>query len=179
MRWFWIDRFTEFVSGQRATAIKNVSLAEEHLHGYLPSYPIMPPSLVLEGMAQTGGMLVGESTKFEARLVLAKVSRVVYHATPRPGDTLTYRATMDAPVNENGAMLATTSHIGDQLQAEAELFLAILPDRHEAEQLFDPAEFARLLRLLGVYDIGVDADGAPLQMPQRLLEAERQSADAN
>jgi len=32
MRWFWIDRFDEFVRGRHATAVKNVSLAEEHLH---------------------------------------------------------------------------------------------------------------------------------------------------
>jgi 3-hydroxyacyl-[acyl-carrier-protein] dehydratase len=176
MRWFWIDRFTEFVSGERAVAIKNVSLGEEHLHGYFDGYPIMPPSLVLEGMAQTGGMLVGESTRYEARLVLAKVSNVRYHATPRPGDTLTYTACMQSPVNQNGAMLSTTSHIGDTLQAEAELFLAILPDRHEADELFQPDAFARLLRLLGVYDVGVDSAGSPIEMPARLLAAEREAA---
>lgn len=178
MRWFWIDRFTEFVSGSRATAIKNVSLGEDHLHGYFDSYPIMPPSLVLEGMAQTAGLLVAESTQYEARLVLAKVSYVRYHATPRPGDTLTYRASMNAPVNEKGAMLATTSYLDKQLQAEAELFLAILPAGHEAEQLFDPAAFARLLRLLGVYDVGVDAEGAPAKMPERLLAAEREATQS-
>ncbi len=148
MRWFWIDRFTEFVSGQRASAIKNVSLAEAHLHGYFDGYPILPNSLVLEGMAQTAGMLVGESTGYEARLVLAKVSKVEYYATARPGDSLTYTAVMDSPVNENGAMLKTASHIGDTLQAEAELFLAILPSQHEAEELFEPDSFARLLRLI-------------------------------
>lgn len=176
MRWFWIDRFTEFVSGERAVAIKNVSLGEPHLHGYFPGYPIMPPSLVLEGMAQTGGLLVGESTRYEARLVLAKVSKVRYHATPRPGDTLIYTAIMNAPVNENGAMLTTTSHIGETLQAEAELFLAILPERHEAEELFQPEDFARLLRMLCVYDVGVDSDGNPVEMPARLLAAEREAA---
>ena len=176
MRWFWIDRFTEFVSGERAVAIKNVSLGEPHLHGYFNGYPIMPPSLVLEGMAQTGGMLVGESTSFEARLVLAKVSKVRYHTAPRPGDTLTYTASMSAPVNENGAMFTATSQIGEKLQAEAELFLAILPERHEAEELFNPGEFARLLRLMGVYEVGVNRDGSPLQMPEALLAAERQAA---
>ena len=36
MRWYWIDRFTEFESGRTATAVKNVSLAEEHLHDHFP-----------------------------------------------------------------------------------------------------------------------------------------------
>ena len=54
MRWFWIDRFTEFESGSSATAIKNVSLAEEHLHDHFPGVPLMPNSLIIEGIAQTG-----------------------------------------------------------------------------------------------------------------------------
>ena len=52
MRWFWLDRFTEFVSGSQATAVKGVSLSEDHLHDHWPSYPVMPNSLVAEGMAQ-------------------------------------------------------------------------------------------------------------------------------
>ena len=41
MRWFWIDRFSEFVCGESATAVKNVSLAEEYLHDHFDGYPIM------------------------------------------------------------------------------------------------------------------------------------------
>ena len=48
MRWYWIDRFLEFESGRRATAIKNVSLAEDHLHDHFPHYPMIPHSLVIE-----------------------------------------------------------------------------------------------------------------------------------
>jgi 3-hydroxyacyl-[acyl-carrier-protein] dehydratase len=179
MRWFWIDRFTEFVSGDRAVAVKNVSLAEEQLHGYFDGFPIMPQSLILEGMAQTGGMLVGESTKYEARLVLAKVAKIQYHAVARPGDVLTYSAVMTSPVNESGARLETKSHIGDTLQAEAELILGILPQRHEAEELFQPAAFAKLLRLLRVYEVGLDAEGNTLQMPDRLLAAEQDASLSN
>jgi 3-hydroxyacyl-[acyl-carrier-protein] dehydratase len=51
MRWFWIDRFTEFVSGSHAVAVKGVSLAEDHLHEHHAGYPIMPNSLVIEGVA--------------------------------------------------------------------------------------------------------------------------------
>src|SRR4051812_38834309 len=64
MRWIWIDKFTEFTSRQSATAIKNVSLAEEHLHNLYPAFPIVPHSLIVEGMAQTAGILVGEARNF-------------------------------------------------------------------------------------------------------------------
>ena len=55
MRWIWIDKFLEFRSGQFARAIKNLTLAEEHLHDHFPGYPVMPASLIIEGLAQTGG----------------------------------------------------------------------------------------------------------------------------
>ena len=170
MRWFWIDRFTQFVSGQRAVSIKNVSLAEEHLHGYLPGYPFHPASLVLEGLAQTGGLLLAELTQFKQRLVLAKVSRLITHFVPRPGDTLRYTAELDS-VGREGARIKSTSHVDEQLQAEAELFIAVLPSDSESnpDKLYEPREFAQLLRILRVYEVGVGQDGQPLQMPSDLI----------
>jgi len=59
MRWIWIDRFLTFESGKSARAVKNLSLAEDHFREHFPGYPVMPASLMLEGLAQTGGILVG------------------------------------------------------------------------------------------------------------------------
>ena len=73
MRWFWIDRFIEFDSGKSAKSIKNVTLAEEHLHDHYPGFPVMPGSLMIEGMAQTGGILLGETHQFRHVVILAKV----------------------------------------------------------------------------------------------------------
>ncbi len=175
MRWFWIDRFTEFVSGVSATAIKNVSLGDECLHDYyFDSH--LAGTLVLEGLAQTGGMLVGVTTDYQARLVLGKVSKLSLHELARPGDTLRYHARISR-IGPEGAMISATSHVGEKLQAEAEFFLAILPSKHE-EQLFEPSELARLLRMLRVYEVGRTADGQPLTMPERFLIAERAAAGA-
>ena len=60
MRWMWIDRFVEFVRGQRSVAIKNVSLTEEPLSDYLPGFPVLPCSLIVEGLAWTGGILAND-----------------------------------------------------------------------------------------------------------------------
>ena len=79
MRWMWIDRVIVFEPRKRLVAVKNVSLAEEHLHqhfaaqGALPPCPVMPNSLILEGMAQTAGILVGSVHDFREKVVLAKV----------------------------------------------------------------------------------------------------------
>ena len=60
MRWFWIDRFEKFVRGKRAVAVRNIAASEEQLDG-----PIMPHSLLIERMAQTAGLLIGEIDGFQ------------------------------------------------------------------------------------------------------------------
>ena len=64
MRWIWIDKFVQFESGVSATTVKNVSLAEEHLHDLYPAFPIAPNSLIIEGISQTGCILVVEARQF-------------------------------------------------------------------------------------------------------------------
>ena len=96
MRWIWIDTFVEFVPGKRASAIKNVTLAEEYLHDHFPGYPVMPPSLMIEGMAQTAGILVGEARAFAENVILAKVRRATFEDYAHPGDQLRYDATVDS-----------------------------------------------------------------------------------
>ena len=132
MRWFWIDRYTEFVSGERATAVKNVSLSEEQIHDHFPGEPIMPNSLILEGLAQTGGLLLKEHGNFQERVVLAKVSKVIFHRKAAPGDTLIYKTTIEQ-VSKEGAMISATSHCNGELQAEAEIYFAHLDDRSEGK----------------------------------------------
>src|SRR6186713_3171594 len=95
MRWIWIDKFIEFTPRQSATALKNVSLAEEHLHDLYPAFPIVPNTLIIEGMAQTAGILVGEARKFEEKVILAKISKATFHRLVRPGDTISYAAKID------------------------------------------------------------------------------------
>lgn len=96
MRWIWIDKFIEFESGRRAVAIKNLTLAEEHLHDHFPGYPVMPASLMIEGMAQTAGILVGEARNFEEKVILAKIKLARFDGIARPGQQLRYEATIES-----------------------------------------------------------------------------------
>ena len=171
MRWFWIDRYTEFVSGSHATAVKNVSLAEDYLHDHFPTAPIMPNSLILEGLAQTGGLLVGEHNAFLKRVVLAKVSKIKYHFAARPGDTLVYRTTI-RNMDDQGAMIEATSHVGDRLQAEGEIVFAHLDERTGSRPLFDTKDFLIWLRSVRLYDVGRTEDGQPLTVPPELAATE-------
>jgi len=167
MRWIWIDRFLEFESGRRATAIKNVSLAEEHLHDHFPGYPVMPNSLILEGLAQTGGLLVGEVNHFEEKVILAKVSKVTFHFLAVPGDTLRYTAAIES-MGGSGATVKATSHVGERLQAEADIVFAHLDDTGRAKSLFEPKNFVFTMKLLGVFDVGRSSDGQKLAEPPGL-----------
>jgi 3-hydroxyacyl-[acyl-carrier-protein] dehydratase len=174
MRWFWIDRFEEFVRGKRAVAIKCVALAEEQFDDYSPGFPVMPASLVIEGMAQTAGLLIGEMSGFEHRVVLAKISKAVFHFSARPGDTLRYRATI-LDVKNDGAMAEITSHVGDRLQGEVEMMFAFLDDRFPPGPLFEPVDFVAMIRLLGMYDVGVTSDGQRIELPEFYAAAQRQA----
>ncbi len=174
MRWFWIDRYTEFVSGRHATAVKNVSLAEDYLHDHFPTAPVMPNSLILEGLAQTAGLLVGEHNAFEKRVVLAKVSKIKYHFQARPGDTLVYRTTIHK-IDDQGATVEATSHVGDRLQAEGEILFAHLDERNGSRPLFDSKDFLIWLRTVHLYDVGRTEDGQPLVVPPDLAKTENES----
>ena len=105
MRWIWIDKFIEFTPRTSAAALKNVTLAEEHLHDLYPDFPIVPHSLMVEGMAQTGGILVGEARQFKEKVILAKVGKAVFHRLVRPGDTILFKATVEQ-LNEQGASIS-------------------------------------------------------------------------
>lgn len=102
MHWLWIDRVVELVPRQRIVTLKNVSIAEDHLHDHfapdpvrrLAAAPLMPASLIVEGMAQSAGILVGQAGDFREKVVLGKVNRVELDADVPPGFTLRYTATL-------------------------------------------------------------------------------------
>ncbi len=127
MRWIWIDKFVEFTSRTSATALKNVSLAEEHLHDLFPAFPIVPHSLIVEGMAQTAGILVGEAHNFAGKIVLAKIGKAVFHRLVRPGETILFQATIDQ-ISEQGASITGTVNVKEEtglaLVAEIELMFS-------------------------------------------------------
>lgn len=117
MRWIWIDRFEEFESGRRAVAIKNVTLAEEHLHDHFPGFPVMPASLLIEGMAQTAGILVGEARGFAEKVILAKIKRAVFHQLVRPGQQIRHEAVIeqltDSAASTQGRILCDGELVGE------------------------------------------------------------------
>ena len=123
MRWIWIDKFTEFTSRQSASAVKCATLGEDHMHDLYVDYPIVPHSLIVEGMAQTSGMLVGEARNFEEKVILAKVGKASFHRLVRPGETIEFHAKIEQ-LSEQGASISGTVTSGKELVAEIELMFS-------------------------------------------------------
>ncbi len=137
MRWIWIDKFIEFDSGKRAVALKNVTLADEHLHDHFPGFPVMPECLMIEAMAQTGGILVGEMAKFQEKVILAKIKKAVFFDYVRPGDTLLLKVNIDSFASEAASTSGTITR-SDKLIAEIDLMFSHI-DQNLAGKEF-PAE---------------------------------------
>ena len=110
MRWFWIDRFTEFVSGKRASAVKCVSLADEVTDDYAPGRPHYPSSMIIEGMAQSGGLLIDQLSDFSGRIVLAKIMKSEFMFEALPGDTITIHVELKEML-DFGSVVEATAHV--------------------------------------------------------------------
>lgn len=163
MRWIWIDRFIEFASGSHATAIKNVTLAEDHLHDHFPGFPVMPASLIMEGLAQTGGILLGEARQFQHVVILAKIPKATFHSWACPGDTLTYTARL-LDIQPGGGIVECAARVGQRLVAEVEIVFAHLA-QDERSGAVDQKNFVFSMRLLSVLDVGRAGDGAASAAP--------------
>lgn len=160
MRWLWIDRFLQFESGKSARALKNLSLAEDVFADHFPGYPIMPACFILEGLAQTGGILVGEANDFKEKVVLAKITSARFRREAIAGERLLYDVEI-LTLRPEGASIVGKVHalapggdetpVGDPL-AEAEIFFAHL-DQARSQQLFGTHNFVfggELKQMLGL-----------------------------
>lgn len=128
MRWMWIDRIVAFEPERRMVAIKNVSLAEEYLHDHFPADdgaggnspgPVMPATLMIEGMAQTAGILVGHAEGFREKVILAKIARATFTTDASPGYTIRHTATLER-LDASGASTHGTSELIDPATGDAQ-----------------------------------------------------------
>ena len=121
-----IDRVTELVANESLTGYKNVTIGEQIFQGHFPGHPIYPGVMILEGMAQAGGILAFESmdmTEEEAAnkvVYFMSIDKAKFRNPVRPGDRLEYRMRV---VKHKGAIwvLEGKAYVDDTLCSEAEL----------------------------------------------------------
>jgi len=139
MRWIWIDKFVEFESGRRAVSLKNVTLAEEHLHDHFPGFPVMPECLMIEAMAQTAGILVGQAKKFREKVILAKIKKAAFFDYVKPGDTIELEANIES-IAQEAASTSGKITCSDKLIAEIDLMFSHI-DQNLAGKEFPEENF--------------------------------------
>ena len=84
MRWILIDEFRYIRKGDKAQAVKCVTRSEEPLLGFPPHFPVYPSGLMIEMMAQVGGVLIGANDDFRKEVLLAKVTSVEFYRPVKP-----------------------------------------------------------------------------------------------
>jgi 3-hydroxyacyl-[acyl-carrier-protein] dehydratase len=155
MRWIWIDRFVEFRRREFARAVKQWSLAEDLFAAHFPGYPVVPAALLIEGLAQTGGILVGDANDFREKVILAKIPRAKFHADVLAGEELTYDATLLQLRDEGAIVAGRVAAAGGRPVAEVEIYFAHL-DQSRSHQFFGDNNFVftgELKRLLGLPEL--------------------------
>lgn len=87
---FFVDRIVELEVNQRIVGIKNVTISEPFFQGHFPGLPVMPGVLILEVLAQVGGVLAYKSTSGEGKLsvYLTGVDKAKFRKPVIPGDQL-------------------------------------------------------------------------------------------
>ena len=122
-----IDRIVEMTPRERVVAIKNVTINEPHFQGHFPEFPIMPGVLVIEAMAQAGGLLLlTELPDYRDKLLLfTGVERAKFRKPVVPGDQLRIEVRVLA-FRRTAARLNGEAYVGDKLACEATLSCQII-----------------------------------------------------
>lgn len=127
MRFYLIDRITECRPGERASAVKAVSLSEDFMDQHFAGVPIMPGSMILEGLAQLAGYLLARTACPEApwkhKALLSMVEKAKFHQVVRPGDMMHLEVQL-LSLQETAAKVDATALVGGERVATARLLFS-------------------------------------------------------
>lgn len=121
-----VDKVTSMELNKEIIAYKNVSISEPVFQGHFPGHPIYPGVMILEGMAQAGGILALQSSGFSQEELKNKViyfmsiDKAKFRNPVKPGDRLEYRITV-LKLRKNLIVLDGKAYVDDVLVSEAEL----------------------------------------------------------
>ncbi len=122
-----VDRITALEPGKSIVGYKNVSISEPVFQGHFPDHPIYPGVMIIEGMAQAGGVLAfksmdakGQDDTKDKVVYFMSIDKAKFRAPVTPGDRLEYRLEV---IKNRGAVwhLDGKAYVDDKLVTEAEL----------------------------------------------------------
>jgi 3-hydroxyacyl-[acyl-carrier-protein] dehydratase len=121
-----VDRIINFVPNKSATGIKNVTFNEPFFQGHFPERPIMPGVLIVEAMAQVGGIVLRHLPGMENQLSLfAGIDKVRFRRPVVPGDQLTITTELLVSRKRFGKMHGR-AEVDGQLACEGELMFSLV-----------------------------------------------------
>ncbi len=121
-----VDRIINFVPNKSATGIKNVTFNEPFFQGHFPDRPIMPGVLIVEAMAQVGGIVLRHLPGMENQLSLfAGIDKVRFRRPVVPGDRLTITTELLVSRKRFGKMHGR-AEVDGQLACEGELMFSLV-----------------------------------------------------
>jgi UDP-3-O-[3-hydroxymyristoyl] N-acetylglucosamine deacetylase/3-hydroxyacyl-[acyl-carrier-protein] dehydratase len=116
-----IDRVVEIEADRRAVGIKNVTVNEPFFQGHYPRRPIMPGVLIIEAMAQLGGILLSQKLEHTGKIaVLLSLDRVKFRRPATPGDQIVIEALAKRVKSRTGEVFCQ-ARVQGELAAEAEI----------------------------------------------------------
>jgi 3-hydroxyacyl-[acyl-carrier-protein] dehydratase len=122
-----VDRIIEFVPGERAVGLKNVSVNEPFFQGHFPGRPIMPGVLIVEAMAQVGGVVLTKMPDAGGRLALfAGIDGVRFRRPVTPGDQLILTAQLITVRQKRIGKMKCQAHVEGQLVTEGDLMFSLV-----------------------------------------------------
>lgn len=125
-----VDKIIE-LGGERIVGVKNVTVNEPFFQGHFPQEPIMPGVLLVEAMAQIGGLLVLNSVNEPERYstYFMKIDGVKFRQMVVPGDTLFFRLELLAPIRRGISTMKGHVFVGEKLVCEAEFMAQIVKNK--------------------------------------------------
>jgi 3-hydroxyacyl-[acyl-carrier-protein] dehydratase len=122
-----VDRIVDYVPGVRAVGIKNVTFNEPHFQGHFPGRPIMPGVLIVEAMAQVGGMVLGQLPDIEQGLwMFAGIDKVKFRRPVVPGDRLLMTVELQWVKRRRFAKMQAIAEVDGQKACEGELMFSMV-----------------------------------------------------
>ena len=127
-----IDRVVEFERARRLVAIKNVTINEPFFQGHFPGYPIMPGVLVVEAMAQAGGIMLMHELpdRAEKLVVFTGIERAKFRRPVTPGDQLRIEIEV-LSFRQRAGRIAGRALVEGKLACEATLTCQVVPRKRE------------------------------------------------
>lgn len=121
-----VDRVIEIEPPRRAVGIKQVTINEPFFQGHFPTYPVMPGVLIVEAMAQVGGVAVLASEEYQGKLALfAGIDNVRFKRQVKPGDTL--RIAVEVQQIRRGIGIgAGTATVDGELACKGDIMFALV-----------------------------------------------------